>query len=163
MTTVTEHLEHLGIRFQVVPHARASSALGEALALGISADAVAKAVLLDADGGHVLAIVPASRMVDVDLVRDALGQDDLHVASEAEVARDFPEYELGALPPLPSLLHVPVVIDPAVFAHRRVTFSAGTQSTSVSADTDDVLTGASTTISPISRPYRSPPRSLAPR
>lgn len=163
MTTVTEHLEHLGIRFQVAPHARTTSALGEALALGISADEVAKAVLLDVDAGHVLAIVPASRMVDVDLVRDSLGQDDVHVASEAEVARDFPEYELGALPPLPSLLHVPVVIDPSVFAHRRVTFSAGTRSTSVSVDTDDVFTGASITIAPISRPYGSPPTGLAPR
>lgn len=163
MTTVTEHLEHLGIRFQVVPHPPTTSALGEALALGISADEVAKAVLLDVDDGHVLAIVPASRMVDIDLVRETLGQDDVHVAREDEVARDFPEYELGALPPLPSLLHIPVVIDPAVFAHRRVTFSAGTKSTSVSADSNDVFTGSSITISPISRRHGSPPTILAPR
>jgi Ala-tRNA(Pro) deacylase len=163
MTTVTDHLEHLGIRFRVVPHARTTSALGEALALGISADEVAKAVVLDVDDGHILAIVPASRMVDLDLVREILGQDDVHVAAESEVAQDFPEYELGALPPLPSLLHVPVVIDPSVLAHRRVTFSAGTQSTSVSTDTDEVFTGASVTIAPISRPYGSPRTSLAPR
>lgn len=160
MTTVTEHLDHLGIRPQVVPHARTTSALGEALALGISADEVAKAVVLDVDDGHVLAIVCASRMVDLDLVREALGQDDVHVATESEVAHDFPEFELGALPPVPSLLHVPVVIDPAVLAHRRITFSAGTQGTSVQADTDDVFTGSSITIAPITRPYGAPRTSL---
>lgn len=122
MTTVTDHLGQMGIRFRVVPHARTTSALGE-----------------------------------------ALGQDDVHVAAESEVAHDFPEFELGALPPLPSLLHVPVVIDPAVLAHRRVTFSAGTQGTSVEADTDDVFTGTSITIAPITRPYGAPPTSLAPR
>lgn len=153
MTTVTDHLEHLGIRFQVLPHARATSAMGEALALGVSADEVAKAVLLDVDDGHALAIVPASRRVDVDLVREALGQDHVHLASEDEVAHDYPEYELGALPPLPTLLHVPVVIDPTLVAHRRITFAAGTQRESIQADSDEVFTGASVTIAPISRPY----------
>lgn len=153
MTTVTDHLEHLGIRFQVLPHARATSAMGEALALGVSAEEVAKAVLLDVDDGHALAIVPASRRVDVDLVREALGQDHVHLASEDEVAHDFPEYELGALPPLPTLLHVPVVIDPTLVAHRRITFAAGTQRESIQADSDEVFTGASVTIAPISRAY----------
>lgn len=153
MTTVTQHLEHLGIRFQVLPHPRATSAMGEALALGISADEVAKAVLLDVDDGHVLAIVPASRQVDLDLVRDAIGEEHVHLASEVEVEHDFPEYELGALPPVPSLLHVPVVIDPTVVAHKRVTFAAGTQRESVRTDSEEVFTGASITIAPITRPY----------
>jgi Ala-tRNA(Pro) deacylase len=156
VTTVTEHLEHLGIRFRVLPHPPATSAMGEALALGVSADAVAKAVVLDLADGHALAIVPASRRVDMDLLREALGEDHVHVASEAEIAADFPEYELGALPPVPSLLHVPVVIDPTVVAHQRVTFAAGTQRESIEAQADEVFTGASITIAPISRPYVSP-------
>ncbi len=160
MSTVTEHLEGLGIRFQVLPHPRTTSAMGEALALGIDPDEVAKAVLLDADDGHVLAIVCASQRVDVDLVRDALGDRHVHVASELEVERDFPEYDLGALPPLPSLLEVPVVIDPTVLAHRRVILAAGTQRESVRAASDEVFTGASVTIAPISRPLTEPDASL---
>ena len=152
MSTVTEHLQDLGIRFRTRPHAPATSAMGEALALGISPDDVAKAVLLDAADGHVLAIVPASRRVDIDLVREALDDDRVHVASELEVERDFPEYELGALPPLPSLLDVPVVIDPLVLAHRTITFAAGTQRASVEATAEEVFTGASVTLAPISRP-----------
>lgn len=152
MSTVTEHLQGMGIRFQTRPHAPATSAMGEALALGISPDDVAKAVLLDAADDHVLAIVPASRRVDLDLVREALGDMHVHVASEDEVERDFPEYELGALPPLPSLLHVPVVIDPLVLAHQKITFAAGRQHESVEAAADEVFTGASVTLAPISRP-----------
>lgn len=152
MSTVTEHLQSMGIRFRVRPHAPTRSAMGEALALGISPDEVAKAVLLDVGEGHVLAIVPASLRVDVDLVREALGDDDVHVASEVEVEQDFPEFELGALPPLPSLLEVPVVIDPLVLAHRRVTFAAGTRGRSVETATDEVFTGESVVIAPVTRP-----------
>lgn len=152
MSNVTEHLQDMGIRFQARPHPRATSAMGEALALGISPDVVAKAVLLDTEDGHVLAIVPASRKVDTDLVREALGDQRVHLASESEVQRDFPEYELGALPPLPSLLDVPVVIDPLVLANRTITFAAGTQRESVQATTEEVFTGASVTLAPISRP-----------
>lgn len=157
MTVVTEHLTRRGIRFQVLPHARTTSALGEALVLGIDADEVAKAVVLDVGEGHVLAIVPASRKVDLDLVREGLGRTDVHLASEAEVAQDFPEYELGALPPLPSMLHLPVVIDPTVLTHRQIIFSAGTQQTSIHANSDEVFTGASITITPIARPYGPAP------
>lgn len=153
MTTVTEHLEEHGIRFEVLPHPPATSALGEALALGVDADEVVKTVVLDIESGHALAIVPASYRVDLDLVREALDEPRARLADEEEIARDFPEFELGAMPPLPSLLHVPVVIDPKVLEHRRITFAAGSQRTSVRTEPEGLFTGASVTITPITRPY----------
>lgn len=152
MTVVTEHLEHRGIRFEVLPHPPATSALGEALALGIDPEQVIKTVVLDLDTGHALAVLPANRRVDLDLVREVLGDEHVTLASEQEIERDFPEFELGALPPLPSMMHVPVVIDPTVFAHRRITFAAGTQREAVRTDPEGLFTGASVDIAPISRP-----------
>jgi hypothetical protein len=37
MTIVTSHLEHLGVRFEVLPHERAETAIEEARALGLTA------------------------------------------------------------------------------------------------------------------------------
>jgi prolyl-tRNA editing enzyme YbaK/EbsC (Cys-tRNA(Pro) deacylase) len=51
---------------------------------------------------------------------------------------------------------VPVVIDPLVLAHRKITFAAGRQHESVEAATDEVFTGASITLAPISRPLTEP-------
>lgn len=153
MSTVTQHLEDQGIRFEVLPHPPATSALGEAQVLGVDAEEVVKSVVLDIDTGHALAIIPASCRVDLDLVREALDEPHVRLADEAEIARDFPEFELGAMPPLPSLVHVPVVIDPKVLEHRMITFAAGTQRTSVRAESDGLFTGASITITPITRPY----------
>lgn len=152
MTLATEHLSKRGIRFEVLPHPRATSAMQEARSLGVDAESVVKTVVLDIATGHALALVPASRRLDLELVRRALEDPTARLASEAELARDFPEFELGALPPLPSLLHVPVVIDPHLLHHRTITFSAGSQRESVRVAPHRLLTGASIMITPITRP-----------
>ena len=53
------------------------------------------------------------------------------LATEAELAADFPGYELGALPPLGSLLGVPLLVDPEVLSHEVVLFAAGLETESV--------------------------------
>lgn len=157
MTIVTEHLEQRGIRFEVLPHAPAATALAEAEILGVPASEVIKTVVLDIETGHALAIVPSYRRLDLDLVRDAIGDRTAKLASEFEIARDFPEFELGAMPAVPSLLHVPVVVDPEVFQHAKVTFAAGSRRESVRTQPTDLLSGASVTIAPITRPSADEP------
>jgi Ala-tRNA(Pro) deacylase len=152
MTVVTEHLEKQGIRFELIPHPPATSALEEAEVLDVEPDEVVKTVVLDVDTGHALAVVPASRRIDLDLLREALGEPRARLATEEEIARDFPEFELGAMPPLPSMLHVPVVIDPSVLDHARITFAAGITRGSVRTSPAVLFTGASVSITPITRP-----------
>jgi Ala-tRNA(Pro) deacylase len=152
MTVVTEHLEKQGIRFELLPHPPATSALAEAEVLDLEPDQVIKAVVLDVSTGHAIAVLPASRRVDLDLLREALGERDARLASEEEIAKDFPEFELGAMPPLPSMLHVPLVIDPSVLEHATITFAAGITRGSVRTSPSVLFTGASVTITPISRP-----------
>jgi Ala-tRNA(Pro) deacylase len=152
MTIVTDHLERLGVRFEVLPHERSETALEEAQALDIDPDEVLKVLVLDVESGHALAVLPASRRLDMDLAREALGDRRATLASEKEIADVFPEFEPGALPALPSLLHVPVVLDPLVLAHRKVTFAAGVQRESVRLESERLLRGATVTIAPISRP-----------
>jgi Ala-tRNA(Pro) deacylase len=152
MTVVTEHLEQQGIRFELLPHPPATTALEEAEVLDLAPDEVVKTVVLDVSTGHALAVVPASRRVDLDLLRQALDEPHARLASEEEVARDFPEFELGALPPLPSMMHVPVVIDPSVLEHTAITFAAGITRGSVRTSPAVLFTGATVSITPITRP-----------
>jgi Ala-tRNA(Pro) deacylase len=156
LTIVTEHLERHGIRFEVIPHRPTTTALGEAIALHLDADEVAKTVVLKTEHGYALAILPASRRLDLDLVRDELGEPRARLASEGELERDFPEFELGAMPPLPSMLHLPVVIDPRLFEHRHITFAAGVRRESVRAAPEGLFTGATITVAPISHAIRDP-------
>lgn len=152
MSVVADHLEQRGLRFEVLPHPRADTALDEARALELPADEVVKAIVLDIATGHALALLPADLRLDLRKVEAALGVDEVSLASEDEIATDFPEFELGALPALPSLLHIPVVIDPKILDHATITFAAGDRRESVRVPTVALLTGATVSITPITRP-----------
>lgn len=153
MSTVTEHLTKRGITFELLPHPPAQSAHEEARLLDLSPLEVLKVLVLDTHDGHAIAVLPSHRRLDLARARSLLADQDVHLASEAEMAEDLPEFELGAVPAVPELVDMPVLIDPEVFRHRRVTFSAGTQDASVRVDPRDVLRGASVTIAPITRSF----------
>lgn len=149
MSLVSEHLTRRGLQFEILPHDRAFTARDEARVLGVSPDEIVKTVVLDARDGHVLAIVPGSRRVDLDRVRSVMGDDTIDLASESEIEGDFPEFELGALPPIPSLIDAPVVLDPEVLVHRTVTFAAGNQRESIRAEVEGLFTAPTVTIAPV--------------
>jgi Ala-tRNA(Pro) deacylase len=143
-------LQQRGAHFRVIHHAPTADCIDEAIALGVAADEVLKAVVLETAGHPVLAILPASRRLDMHLVRAALGDSRARLATEAEIERDLPGCELGAVPPLGSVLHAPMYVDPEVLEHRTVAFAAGTQADSVEGDTEEMFTGEMVTVTPIS-------------
>ena len=151
MSRVTEHLERRGVAFEVLPHGQAFTSFDEAHALGIAAGEVVKTVVVHAVSGPVLVAVPGSRRLDMTLVRTAVGDNHARLATEEELARDFSDYELGALPPLGSLLRAHVYVDPEVMGHDTVVFAGGSQTESIKIRTDDLFSGEPVTITPLSR------------
>lgn len=139
MAAVAEHLRGRGVPFELIPHDQTYTSIDEARALGIAADEVVKAILLKTSSGYAVAALPAARRLDMKRAREALGDKHARLATEEELARDFPAFELGALPPLGSLLGVPAYVDPEVMEHETVVFAAGTQTESVKARTEDLF------------------------
>jgi len=151
VSLVTDHLERRGVAFEVIPHGQAYTSLDEARALGITAGEVVKTVVVHAVSGHVLVAVPGYRRLDMTLVRTAVGDNHARLATEEELARDFSDYELGALPPLGSLVRAHVYVDPEVMGHDSVVFAAGSQTESVKIRTEDLFRGEPVTVAPLSR------------
>jgi Ala-tRNA(Pro) deacylase len=153
MSIVTEHLEQRGCSFEVVPHRQAYTSVDEARALGVEVGEVLKTLAVRTGSGYALVVIPASRRLDLHLAREALGDSRARLASEEELGRDFPDYELGALPPLGALVQARVYVDPEVLGHDRVLFAGGTQTESVKMRTQELLgTGGFTTVSLVKRP-----------
>jgi Ala-tRNA(Pro) deacylase len=151
MSLVTDYLIGRGVAFEVVPHRRAFTSMQEARELGVAADEVLKTVALRSQGKYVLAVVPASRRLDLRLVRQTLEDPAARLASEAELGADFPGYELGALPPLGSLLGVPLLVDPEALDHETVLFAAGNETESVRAGTAELFRDEPLAILPLTR------------
>src|SRR5256886_15892663 len=127
MTQVTQHLETHGVPFEAIAHQQAYTSIAEARALGIGASEVLKTVAMRVAGGYALMAVPATGRLDMHLVPAAVGDPHVRLATEQELRRDFPGIELGALPPLGSLLGAPLYVDQEVLQHETVVFAAGSQ------------------------------------
>ncbi len=151
MSVVTEHLEQRGVAFEVIRHAQTLTTADEADVIGIAPSEVVKTLVLATASGHALAVVPAARRLDMKLAQQATGDKHARLASEEELARDFPDHELGAVPPLGSLLAAAVYVDPEVMDHETVVFAAGSHTESVKARSDDLFQGTSVTVVPLSR------------
>jgi Ala-tRNA(Pro) deacylase len=151
MTQVTEHLQTHGVPFEPIEHQQAYTSIAEARALGIEASEVLKTVAMRVADGYALMAVPATGRLDMHLVQAAVGDRHVRLATEEELRRDFPGIELGALPPLGSLLGAPLYVDRELLQHETVVFAAGSQTESVQVKTADLLRHEQATTLPLSR------------
>jgi Ala-tRNA(Pro) deacylase len=149
MKAVLDELRARNVETEEIPHDPAYTALSEAARAGAAPDEVAKTLVLNTKGGHALAVIPASERLDMALVHRALGDSHARLATEDELQRDFPDCELGAFPPLGSLLGAPTYVDPRVMEHDTVVFAAGSATSSLRARTADVFQGENPTVVPL--------------
>jgi Ala-tRNA(Pro) deacylase len=73
-----------------------------------------------------MAVIPANTELDLDHVRSILGLREVHLASEADLGRLFPDSELGAMAPLGNLFGISVYVDEMLAAENFIAFNAGT-------------------------------------
>ena len=137
---VTGYLEREGVPFEVVEHERTETAAAEARAAGMPANDVAKTVLLRGDGGYRLAVIPASRRLDLSKVRDVLGDTrGLRLVTETEMASDFGDFEVGAVPPFAPMLHAVELMDESLLDHDRILCCGGDHEHGVLLDPLDLV------------------------
>lgn len=150
MSVVTEHLADQHIEFEALEHGAAHTALQEALQLGIGADHIAKAVVLDTPDGHAIAVVAGQQRLDLHDCCEAIGCQ-VSLATEDELTRDFPMFEPGAFPAVPSMMDVPFVVDPEVMRHETVIIAGGDPRHSVRTTTQALFDDPHVMVAPIAR------------
>src|SRR5262249_42106215 len=117
----SEHAE-----YTLTVHPKAFTAREVALAEHLLPREAAKTVVLFADGEYHLAVIQANKLVDFQEVRPALGFSQARLATEEEIARLFPDCELGAMPPFGSLYGLTVYMDNSLAGEPMIAFNAGT-------------------------------------
>ena len=133
------YLRGHGVSFNLIEHARSESAAAEARAAQLPAEQTAKTVVLHTPDGYRFAVIAASDRLDLHKTAAALGlsHHELRLATEADMAADFPAYEIGATPPLgpdtPAEL-----IDPRLLDYGHVLCPAGDHEHSLKLDPADI-------------------------
>jgi Ala-tRNA(Pro) deacylase len=122
--TLQNYLESLGVEYELVEHPYADTGLATAEQAHIPAEKLAKSVLLEDEGGYMMAVCPASRRIKLgDLYRETNRR--LQFADEAELADMLGDCVLGAVPPVGDLYGLEVVVDTDLFLQPDVYFEAG--------------------------------------
>ena len=145
---LTSALEKAGVSYELLPHAHTESALAEAQSLGVSPDGVAKTLVVKLPEGYIRAVVPASARVDLRKLRELHGggRHKVHLATEDDLRRDYPEFELGAVPPIGGRSD-PVVVDSKIAERTDIVLEAGSHEESLRISAADLvaITGAAVT------------------
>jgi Ala-tRNA(Pro) deacylase len=137
---ITSILDEAGVEYELLPHAHTETAAAEAEALGVDPKDVAKTLVVSTPAGYVRAVLPASERIDLHKLREHVeGGKRIHLASEDDLERDYPDFELGAVPPFGGSRDR-VLVDSRLAERERVVLEAGSHDQSVQLRTADLLT-----------------------
>jgi len=131
LDTIEEYLQETGTPFTHTKHRLAFTAREVARAEQLAPRTMAKTVVTHDEDGYGLAVIPGDCLVDLHELRCTLKRAQMRLATETEIARLFPDCELGAMPPLGNLRGLPVYVDATLASQDIIAFNAGTHRDSV--------------------------------
>ena len=123
---IESFLKSAGVKFEKIEHPTAYTAQEVAAGVHVSGDTVAKPVLVRAGKEDVLCVLPASHKIDMGKLATVLKSKKCKLVKEADVAKVFPDVEVGAEPPFGEPYGLKTVVDSHLAECETVTFSAGT-------------------------------------
>jgi prolyl-tRNA editing enzyme YbaK/EbsC (Cys-tRNA(Pro) deacylase) len=128
---LVDALERAGVGYEVLEHSPTDRAADEAKALGLGPGEVAKTIVVTTGESSFRVLLPAADRIDMHKLRDVLETGkELHLLTEEAMRNEYPEFELGAVPPLGGRTDG-VVVDRRVADHDRIVFEAGSHDRSV--------------------------------
>ncbi len=149
--SLVQQLERASIAYELIDHSRTTTAAAEARVLGLDAHEVAKTVVLTTPDGFVRVVLPASERLDLHKVRTILETKDVHLATEEVLASAYPEFELGAVPPLTGGNGDRVLADRRLCENEWLVLEAGTHEQSLRLRTADLVDLCSAQLADVSQ------------
>jgi Ala-tRNA(Pro) deacylase len=137
-TAFLQELDADEVPYELIRHKRTETAAAEARELGVPTTHVAKTLVLETPVGFVRAVLPASARLDMRKVRGVLGEKEVRLASEATMAGAYPEFELGAVPPVGGPPDR-VLVDRGLLAGGSIVLEAGSHEGSVRIQIADLV------------------------
>ncbi|WP_372771889.1 aminoacyl-tRNA deacylase [Mangrovibacterium sp.] len=121
-----EFLDRNKIEYITIRHSLAYNAQRIAATTHIPGKEIAKTVIVKIDGQMAMAVLPASYMINLRLLRETSGARKVELASEMEFKNMFPDCEVGAMPPFGNLYDMEVYVAESLREDEEICFNAGT-------------------------------------
>lgn len=128
---IGKYLSEHSVAFELHEHPPAYTAQEVAAEEHVSGNIMAKPVLVRAGDKYVMCVLPASYKLDMKKVAKAVKTRKVHLADEADLARVFPDMEVGAEPPFGKLYDLVTLVDEHLAGDDEIVFRAGTHRHSI--------------------------------
>lgn len=119
-------LDANNVKYTTIAHSTAYTAQEIASLVHIKGQELAKTVIVKMDGRMAMAVLPASRQVNLLLLAACAGAKTASLATEVEFRDLFPGCETGAMPPFGNLYGMRVYVDESLIKDKEIAFNAGT-------------------------------------
>jgi Ala-tRNA(Pro) deacylase len=120
-----EFLDSQQVKYVSINHSPAYTAQEIAASAHVHGKELAKTVMVTIDGRLAMAVLPASRKVSFDLLREAAGAENVQLAAERAFGDLFPGCEVGAMPPFGNLYDMEVYVSKLLSEDEEIAFNAG--------------------------------------
>lgn len=121
-----EFLDTNNVKYVSITHSSAYTAMEIAALAHVPGKDLAKTVMIKINGHMAMVVLPATHMIKMDLLKKAVGNENLRLASEQEFKDKFPDCEVGAMPPFGNLYSMEVYASSALKEDEEIAFNAGT-------------------------------------
>ena len=122
---LTNFLDQKNVHYLLIPHSITYTTAATGAITHIPGRDFAKTVMVRIDGQPAMAVVPGSRHLDLNAMKNALSAKEVQLMTEEEFASAFPDCEIGAMPPLGVLYDLPVYVDERLSHETEINFNAG--------------------------------------
>lgn len=123
-----EFLDQNHIKYVTMIHSPAYTAQEIAASAHIPGRELAKTVMIKMNGEMAMAVLPASKKVDLEKLKELTGAESVELATEHEFLNTFPGCELGAMPPFGNLYGIKVFVSKSLTENENIAFNAGSHS-----------------------------------
>ena len=132
-------LDQRSIKYISINHSPTYTARETAASTFVPRREFAKTIIVDLDDEKVMAVVSASRHVDLTALRSLAGAKEARLVNEDEFKVSFPDCEPGAMPPVGSLYDMRVFVDEMITEIDDLCFNAGSHEQILRMDCGDYL------------------------
>ena len=136
---LVEFLDQNETKYIAINHSPAYTAREIASSTLVPRREFAKTVIVSLDGRAAMAVVPASRHVDLEALKSLAGAKSVGLQDESRFLEEFPDCDPGAMPPFGNLYGMPVYVDTIIRDDDDIVFNAGTHTQVIRMAADDYL------------------------
>ncbi|WP_421775040.1 aminoacyl-tRNA deacylase [Gracilimonas sp.] len=126
LNKLIDYLDENNKKYIVVKHSPVFTTQEVAASAHIPGKNMAKTVMVKVDGTIMMVVLPSTHNVDFDSIKEAVGANEVELASEEEFEELFPDCELGAMPPFGNLYDLETLVAESLTEDEEIAFNAGT-------------------------------------